>query len=569
MKTMKNIKSIKKILFNKYIHFGLFAVGGLFIGWLFFHTSRKVEEKHEQTVQESKTTIWTCAMHPQIRRDAPGKCPICGMDLIPLNQNVKEVDPNAIQLTKEAAQLANVLTSVVSRQKSVKEVRLYGKIQADERLLQSQVAQYPGRIDKLMVNFTGETVKKGQTLALIYSPELVTAQQELLEAAKTKAIQPEIYDAAKEKLQLWKLSDSQISGIENSGKVQTKFEVVSGISGIVTSRRVNNGDYVSQGTVLYDLVDLSTLWVMFDAYESDLPVLKPGDKLDFTVQAIPGETFSGKIIFIDPVVDPVTRVSKVRVEINNRTGKLKPEMFASGIVQANMSEFRDKMVVPRSAVLWTGKRSLVYVKIPNEKEPAFRMREVTLGPVLGNSYVIIDGLTEGEEIVTQGTFSVDAAAQLEGKPSMMNPSGGTVSSMPGMYMPGDAKPKDVKSMPGMDMPGDKKSNDKQDHSIVQKRTGTENIDQARKPMMQHGMFTVSGNCDLCKERIEKTAKSIKGVKSAVWDSKTQHIQVEYDSMKTDLNIIQKAIANAGHDTEKYKADDKTYESLPACCHYRK
>jgi len=474
------------------------------------------------------------------------------MNLIPLNQNVADVDPNAIHLTKEAAQLANVLTSIVSRQKSVKEVRLYGKIQADERLLQSQVAHIPGRIEKLMVNFTGETVKKGQTLALIYSPELLTAQQELLEAAKTKVTQPEIYEAAKEKLQLWKLSDGQISGIENSGKVQTKFEVVSGISGIVTSRRVNNGDYVSQGTVLYDLVDLSTLWVMFDAYESDLPFLKTGDKLDFTVQAMPGETYSGRIIFIDPVVDPVTRVSKVRVEINNRTGKLKPEMFATGIVQANMTEFRDKMVIPRSAVLWTGKRSIVYVKQPGTDEPVFKIREIGLGPMLGSSYIVADGLAEGEEIVTQGTFSVDAAAQLEGKPSMMDPSEGTVSSMP-----------------GMDMPGDKNPNDKQDHSTVQKQAGTENTGQAGKPMIQHEMFTVSGSCDLCKERIEKAAKSISGVQSATWDSKTQKIHVEFNSMKTNLSTIQKAIAKAGHDTEKYKADDKTYESLPACCYYRK
>ena len=142
---------------------GLVAIGGLFIGWLFFHSHGKGKERQEQAIVESKATIWTCAMHPQIRRPGPGKCPICGMDLIPLNQNAANIDSSAIHLTKEAAELANVLTSVVTRQKPVKEVRLYGKVQADERLLQSQVAQYPGRIDKLLVNFTGETVRKGQT----------------------------------------------------------------------------------------------------------------------------------------------------------------------------------------------------------------------------------------------------------------------------------------------------------------------------------------------------------------------------------------------------------------------
>ncbi len=539
-------------MFNKYFQFGLVAIGGLFIGWIFFHSPGKGKEKQEQAIVESKTTIWTCAMHPQIRRSAPGKCPICGMDLIPLNQNVAEGDPNAIHLTKEAAELANVLTSVVTRQKPVKEVRLYGKVQADERLLQSQVAQYPGRIDKLLVNFTGETVKKGQVLALIYSPELVTAQQELLEAAKTKQSQPGIYEAAKEKLQLWKITDDQIAEIESSGKVKTKFEVVSTTSGIVSARRVNNGDYVSQGTVLFEISDLSNLWVLFDAYESDLPFLTIGDKLVFTVQAMPGETYSGKIIFIDPVVDPAIRVSKVRVEISNQSGKIKPEMFATGIVQANLTGFKDKLVIPRSAVLWTGKRSIVYVRKPGTDEPIFIIREIGLGPMLGNSYIVGDGLTEGEEIVTQGTFSVDAAAQLEGKPSMMNPSGGKVSSMPGMVMPGDKTP-----------------NPLPEHSTNKKQMGTTTPDKESMQMDSQETFLVSGNCDLCKARIEKAAKSVNGVKSAIWDDKTQLIHVGFDNMKTNQTTIQKAIAKAGHDTGKFKADDKTYASLPACCHYRK
>lgn len=431
---------MKKIFSNKYVRYGLFAIGGIFIGWLFFHSSGKVEEKHQHTEQVGKATIWTCAMHPQIRMDKPGKCPICGMELIPLNQdNAATIDPDAIHLTKDAAQLASVLTSVVSRQKPIKEVRLYGKVQADERLLQNQVAHLPGRIEKLMVNFTGEGVSKGQTLALIYSPELVTAQQELLEASKTKQSQPEIYEAAKEKLHLWKITDSQIANIESSGVVKNNFEVVSNTTGVVTARRVNNGDHIAEGTVLYDIADLSHVWVMFDAYESDLPFLSVGDKLVFTVQALPGSSFTGNIIFIDPVLDPVTRVAKVRVEINNTASRLKPEMFATGIVKADLKQYRNNLIIPRSAVLWTGKRSVVYVKQTGTDEPIFKIREVGLGPMLGNSYVITDGLNEGEEIVTQGTFSVDAAAQLEGKPSMMNPRGGKTNTMPGMDMSGDTK----------------------------------------------------------------------------------------------------------------------------------
>lgn len=533
---------MKKIFTNKYILYSLFTIGGLFLGWLFFHSSHKAEDQQQIIAQSSKATVWTCAMHPQIRMDKPGKCPICGMDLIPLVQNNAPVDTDAIHLTKEAAQLANVLTSVVTRQKPVKEVRLYGKVQADERLLQSQVAHIPGRIEKLLVNFTGEGVRKGQTLALIYSPELVTAQQELLEAAKTKQTQPDIYEAAKEKLRQWKLTDGQISQIENSGNIQNDIEVVSNTTGIVIARKVNNGDYVSQGTTLFDIADLSNVWLMFDAYESDLPFLMEGNKISFTVEAIPGIHYTGKITFIDPVIDPITRVSKVRVEINNQAGKLKPEMFATGILNANLTEYKNNFIIPRSAVLWTGKRSIVYVKQAGTDEPIFKIREVELGPMLGNSYVIINGLNEGEEIVIQGTFSVDAAAQLEGKSSMMNPDGGRISTG-------------------------------HDHGNIQKteqqKPATEQHVNNMKEMLQHATFNVSGNCELCKKRIEKAAKSVKGVKSASWDAKTKKIHVEFDSMKISADAIQKAIAKAGHDTEKFKADDNTYNELPECCKYRK
>jgi len=412
--------NMNKIFWNKYFRFIYFLIGGIFLGWLFFHTPQPSLNIQEQPTDSAKVTIWTCAMHPQIRMKEPGKCPICGMDLIPVNQNKVDIDPETVNLTKEAAQLANVMTSLVTRQKPVKEVRLFGKVQADERLLQSQVSHIPGRIEKLLVNFTGETVQKGQTLALLFSPELVTAQQELLEAAKTKQTQPEIYEAAKAKLRQWKLPETQITSIENSGTVQNNVDLVSNTNGIITARRVNNGDYINQGTVLFEVADLSKVWVMFDAYESDLQFLKKGDNLEFTVQALPGVKFAGTIAFIDPVIDPVTRVAKVRIEAENQSGTLKPEMFVTGIVKARLDGDRNMLVIPRSAVLWTGARSIVYVKQANTDEPVFKMREIGLGPMLGNSYVITDGLVEGEEIVTQGAFSVDAAAQLEGKPSMMN-----------------------------------------------------------------------------------------------------------------------------------------------------
>lgn len=425
--TMKKFRLLK-IFSNRWINYGLLLVLGIFLGWIFFHSSGKRNEIHNHLSEVAQDTIWTCAMHPQIRMEKFGKCPICGMDLIPLVQSgSSHSDPDAIHLTKEAAALANVITTKVSRQNPVMEVRLYGKVQVDERLFQSQVAHVSGRIEKLFVNFTGETVRKGQKLAEIYSPELVTAQQELLETVKTKHLQPELYEASKEKLRQWKLTGEQIGSIESSGTIIYNLEVLSNTSGTVTTRRVSAGDYVSSGTVLFEIADLSHVWILFDAYETDLPFIRQGQNVKFSIQAIPGKDFSGNIVFIDPVIDPVTRVAKVRVEANNLNGKLKPEMFATGIVSSNMKEYHNNIVIPKSSVLWTGKRSVVYVKDPGSDEPVFKLREIGLGPMLGDSYLITDGLSEGEEIVTSGTFSVDAAAQLEGKPSMMNPRGGMVN----------------------------------------------------------------------------------------------------------------------------------------------
>jgi Cu(I)/Ag(I) efflux system membrane fusion protein len=401
-------------------------------------------------------------------------------------------------------------------------------------------------------------VRKGQTLALIYSPELVTAQQELLETVITKSTQSVLYEAAKDKLRQWKLSESQIAAIESSGKVKTDFEVFASTSGIVSARRVNNGDYVSPGSVLFDVADLSHIWIMFDAYESDLPYLSQGQKVTFTIQALPGTDYSGNITFIDPVLDPVTRVAKVRIEMNNKGGKLKPEMFATGIVNANLNQYKGKLVIPRSAVLWTGKRSVVYVKQAGSDEPVFKIREIELGPMLGNRYVVEDGLMDGEEIVTHGAFSVDASAQLEGKPSMMNPKNGQINSLPGMDMPENSKPKDNKSLPAMDIP-----------ALAKPAKNNSPVVKITADSIQKSTFKVSGNCDMCKDRIEEAAKSVKGVSIAGWNVKTKIMDIEYNSKLTSVETIQRAIARAGHDTGKYKASDKVYTSLPTCCLYRK
>lgn len=508
---------MKKETLHKYLKYCLLVIVGLFLGWLFFHSPHKSENKQASTELTNVAEVWTCSMHPHIHMDKPGKCPICGMDLIPLTQSNFTGDVDAVHLSKEAVELANVQTSIVTRQKQIKEIRLYGKVMADERLQQNQVAHIPGRIEKLNVNFTGESIRKGQTLATLYSPELITAQQEFLEAVKTKQTQPAIYEAAVEKLRQFKLTEKQINGIEENGNILRYIDIVSDITGIVITRRINSGEYVSAGTVMYDIADLSTVWVMFDAYENDLLFIKQGDKISFTVQALPGTKFSGNIVFIDPVIDPVTRVAKVRVEMSNQQGKLKPEMFSTGIVNANLAEYNDKLVIPSSAVLWTGKRSIVYVKQADSNEPIFKMREIELGPMLGKNYVVVNGLNEGEEIVTQGTFSIDAAAQLEGKPSMMN----------------------------------------------------SKVSESNSNALINEEFKVSGNCDMCKKTIEKAAMSVNGVTAATWDKKTKIIKLLYNNTKANIQAIEQAIAKVGYDTPNFKAENETYKNLPECCWYRK
>jgi Cu(I)/Ag(I) efflux system membrane fusion protein len=539
---MKDI--IQNIKANFKLVIGVLVVG-VFLGWLFFHSSgeatvAKTEiEGHEGHDHESEDpTTWTCSMHPQIKQDKPGDCPICGMDLIPLasmDAGGVDVDPNEIMMTESAAKLADIQTMIVETGTPEKSIRLQGKIQADERRIAELTARFGGRIEELSVNFTGQNVKKGQKLATIYSPELVTAQRELLESIAFKESRPTLYTAAKGKLKLWDLTDAQIQAIEEKGEPQLYFDVLSPISGTVTMRHIAIGDYVKEGTALFKVVDLTKVWALFDAYESDLPWIKLKDEVEFNIQSLPGRNFKGKVSFIDPFIDAETRVAKVRVELNNSKLEVKPEMFISGIVHSKVAASGKQILIPKTALLWTGKRAVVYVKVPERENPSFLYREIVLGPEAGNFYVVAEGLHEGEEIAVNGVFKIDAAAQLQGLPSMMNPEGGAGST-----------PQDMSKM---DM-------------------GSDNtMSKATKQSLNHVMVKLGGLCGICKDRIETAALSVKGVESANWESESQMLHLNFDAAKTNADEIQKAVANVGHDTEKFKALDEVYNELPGCCKY--
>jgi Cu(I)/Ag(I) efflux system membrane fusion protein len=417
---MKNLKNVI-VLF-------LAVVIGVGIGYFIFGKNKNEvlhqPEKHNHATEMSEPsaaeeTIYTCSMHPQVRQNEMGICPICEMDLIPVETNTSS-DPLVFQMTEEAVKISNIQTTIVGSSKSGgKSILLNGTIKPDERRSASVVTHLPGRIEKLFVTFTGEKITKGQKIATIYSPELVSAQRELLEALKLKDLSPDLFKAARQKLSYWKIPKSTIEQIEQSGEVQSLINIYADEGGIVMDKKVSVGDYIKEGSVLFETIGLEKLWVIFDGYEEDMANIRIGNTIKFTTPAIPGKTFSARVTYIDPILNAMTRAVAIRTEVNNQSGFLKPEMFVKGMLQTSSSA-KQKIIVPKTAVLWTGPRSVIYLKDQETEIPSFRYQEITLGESLGEYYEIKDGLKIGDEVVTNGAFVIDAAAQLNNQKSMMN-----------------------------------------------------------------------------------------------------------------------------------------------------
>lgn len=420
---------MKNILKNRLPQLALILIVGLVLGWGFRAMTSDNTAPHAHEAGEGLPSIWTCSMHPNIKLPEAGDCPICGMDLIPANTGADGGDnPMILQMTPEALAMAQVQTALVGEGSAGKVLTLTGKIQADERENASLTAKFPGRIEKLYVTFTGEQIKAGQKLATLYSPELMNAQKELLEAARTKATFPQLYQASKEKLTLWKLSAAQIAEIERAGVVKEKWDILADQSGVVIQKNVSVGDYVATGSVLFTVTNLNKLWLLLDVYETDLPSVSLGDQIQYTVAGRAGNPFTAKVSFIDPLLNAQTRAASIRAEIPNVGNSLKPEMFVTARLSNKNSQSPANLLVPRTAVLWSGKRSVVYVKVPNSSVAAFEMREVQVSRQ-GEEYRIESGLRSGEEIATQGVFAIDASAQLSGKQSMMSRPVGAYTEM--------------------------------------------------------------------------------------------------------------------------------------------
>lgn len=373
---------------------------------------------------EHKAELWTCSMHPQIRQSKPGLCPLCGMDLIPVEtDSALEAEPRQLTLSPAARALAEVAVAPVERRHVPVEIRMVGKVQFDETRLATIAPRIPGRIDRLHANYAGLAVKSGDPLAELYSPDLVSAQQELLQAFKNPA-GAGLLDAARERLRLWGLTAEQIAGIEQSGAVREHVTFYAPLGGVVVEKEAREGQYVEPGMRLFTVADLTHVWVILDAYESDIALLREGQEVEFEAEAYPGESFKGAIAFIDPLLDPMTRTVKVRVHAPNDDGRLKPEMFVRAIVRAGMSgPGVPPLVIPATAPLLTGKRAVVYVALPGT-EGAYAGRDIVLGPRAGDWFVVREGLQEGERVVVNGAFKLDSSLQIQGQPSLMAPGSG-------------------------------------------------------------------------------------------------------------------------------------------------
>ncbi len=435
------------------------------------HEGPVPEDNLEASPMDTGLDIWTCSMHPQIRQYKPGKCPICGMDLV----LIKKTDANRSAVEVESIQTRPLF----------KEIRSAGKLSFDESRIASITARVSGRVDRLYVDFTGSSVSKGQHIVDIYSPELLVAQRELLLAAKGNGLPADLRDAARSKLLLWGLQPTQISEIEKSGQPRTRITIFSPEGGVVTEKNVREGQYVKEGDVLYQVAKLDPIWLNAEIYEYDLSWIHVGQPVRVTVEAYPGEIFEGSIVFVSPSLDDSTRTVKTRINLKNTDGRLKPNMYAAAFIRAQMTEagqpvdsyLHGHFVCPMhpeiirktsghcpicgmalvkisgdladeqkvsgilsvraSAVLDTGERKLVYRKT---SQGDFDPIEVNLGPVAVSEvesgrkdryYPVISGLSEGDEVAVRGVFLLDSQRQIEGKPSLLYPDGQTGESLHG------------------------------------------------------------------------------------------------------------------------------------------
>jgi RND family efflux transporter MFP subunit len=410
--------------------------------------------------RQRKILYWQDPMHPAYKSDKPGKAPDCGMDLVPVYADegapVGALPAGTVEITSQKQQLIGVQYGTVERRTLTRTVRAVGRLTYDETKITHIHTKFEGWITKVYVDFTGQLVRKGQPLFTVYSPDLVSTQQEYLIAKRAHKYLSDapyaevsegansLLDSTRERLKLWDISDAQIAELDKTGKVQRDLTMYSPVDGFVLDRKAFDNVRVTADSDLYTVADLSTVWVNAEIYEYEVPYVRLGQQATISLSYFPGETFRGRVSYIYPQLDATTRTLKARIEFPNPQFKLKPDMYAD--VQLNI-DYGSKIVVPQDAILDSGAEQVVFVA---RGDGYFEPRKVEIGPRIDDKVVVLSGLKAGEKIVASGNFLVDSESRL--KTAM-----GQMAGMEGMKMEEKKGPEQPKkqegkeSMPGMKM----------------------------------------------------------------------------------------------------------------------
>ena len=422
----------------------------------------------------SEGDVYTCSMHPEVRLDRPGKCPICGMTLVPAKGGVGPArdDPRALRFSEHALAIASVETAAVTRRELSHVLRTVGKVQYNESSLATVTARVDGYAERLFVNFTGVQIKAGDHLAEIYSPTLQVTQGNLLLAVR-EGLKDHV-ELTKDRLKHWGLTDAQVRDLAENKTVAERITLVSPISGTVIEKLIVENSAFKAGDPLYRVANLDTVWVYLDVYEYDLPWVRFGQQVELTSEALPGQVISGMVTFVQPVLNEETRTVRVPVHVANKVHALKPGMFVSAAVRARLGPdgraaptgvegkfscvmhpqvLRDEpgpcpvcemtlervpgaptsaspdpqlpLAVPATAVLDTGTRQIVYVE---RSRGRFELREVVVGPRGGEWVSVLNGLADGDRVVTRGGLLIDSQFQIAGRPSLFYPGGAAAAA---------------------------------------------------------------------------------------------------------------------------------------------
>lgn len=376
-------------------------------------TSAEVEA-HIEHAHEGDISHYTCSMHPSVRRQEPGTCPICSMDLVPVTR--EEVETGVFTVDAKRRQLIGVRTASVERRPLEIHVRAVGKVVYDETRLSDVSVKYRGWIGSLSANSMGQEVRKGETLFTLYSPELYSAQEEYLAALASQsaaagtsvpARADYLVNAARERLRLWDLHDWQIDQVAEKGSPLEQMPVVSPVSGVVIEKGVVEGAAVEPGMKLYRIAGLETVWVEAEVYESELPLVSVGQEAEVILPYIPGKRFRGKVSFVYPYLGDQTRTGRFRIELANPVLELRPDMYADVELEIDRGE---RLVVPVEAVLHAGPRRLVFVDLGKGR---LKPEEIEIGAKSGDFYEVLAGLEEGDVVVASGNFLIAAESRLK------------------------------------------------------------------------------------------------------------------------------------------------------------